>query len=439
MAGSGPSRILPDSATFDGDYLSIGGCPIATLAETYGTPLYVYDEATLRNSASRICAAFAPINPRVSYAAKACATIGVLRVLERAGLGLDVVSAGELDAGLRAGFDPDRIHLHGNFKTHAELHLAIRHNIHAVVVDNLDELIELQATCRMVGRRSRVMLRIALNLSAETHPHLRTSGSSSKFGIFQGSADLDAALGRICRDDTLHLIGIHTHLGSQITDPEIYRRAAEALVAAAGLFRQNCPGLQEVSVGGGWAVAYRPEDTTLDPETVATAVAPAFRAEPAIRLAVEPGRALVARAAVSLYRVGPVKKVVKKRIIAVDGGMGDNLRPALYGAEYTALVDGRAFSNPIGVADIVGRYCEAGDVLVREALLPEVSRGDLLCVPVSGAYQVSMVSVYNLVPPPAVVMVANGKATLLTRRATVDDLLAREQNSDSPSVTSSHV
>jgi diaminopimelate decarboxylase len=427
-----PFEILPDGSSVNGGALSIGGCAVATLAHTFGTPLYIYDEKTLRGTAERVLQAFAPLGARVSFAAKSCATLEVLRVLLRAGLDLDVVSAGELQAGVQAGFNPASIHFHGNCKSADELEAAVRHGIHAIVVDNLEELDVLEQVCRKTESGAHVMLRVALRLEAETHAYLQTSGRGSKFGVLRGSADELRALHKIEQSTRLCLVGIHAHLGSQIAEPQVYRTAAEELTAFAATLRGDGPERFEVSIGGGWSVPYCPGDRELDPAEMAEAIAPSFRANPDCIPAVEPGRAIVARSAVALYRVGSVKRTGERRIIAVDGGMGDNPRPALYGARYTALVDGRVESEgshggqPLQRADVVGRYCESGDVLVRDVHLPEVKRDDLICVPVAGAYQLSMASAYNLVPPPAVVMVADERARLITRRGTTAELLARE-------------
>lgn len=419
------SALLPDSAGVDGESLAIGGLSLSALSDRFGTPLYVYDEQTVRASARKVLAAFCPLDARVSFASKACDTIAVLRLLQEEGVDLDVVSEGELEASLRAGFRPEQIHLHGNCKSDAELAAAVRLGLHAVVVDNLEELKRLQSMVRMGQSPVRVMLRVSLALEAETHPHLQTSGYHSKFGFGRGSEAEQAALRLLEGTGTLTLTGIHAHLGSQITDLEIYRRMARELVVLGQELRQRGFPLSEISVGGGWGVPYRVGEVGLSGAEVASVLAPIFRGN-ALRPAIEPGRALVARAAVALYRVGSVKATPGGRIVAVDGGMGDNPRPALYGARYEALLVERATAEPAGTAEIVGRYCESGDVLARDVALPEVAAGDLICIPVAGAYQLSMASSYNRVPPPAAVLVSDGQARLVVRRATIEDVLARE-------------
>jgi len=394
------------------------------LAETYGTPLYIYDEQTLRASARTVLGAFSALGARVSFASKACDTVAILAVLRDEGLDLDVVSEGELVAALRASFQPSQIHLHGNCKTDAELEAAIRLGLHAIVVDNVEELERLAVRTGSLERPVDIMLRITLPLEADTHPHLQTSGRRSKFGFYLGSTEEQAAIELLARVPGLRLIGLHTHLGSQVVDVEIYREASQELLTLGhDLGRRGHP-ISEIAIGGGWAVPYRTDDASLSAETLAGAVGDVF-AGSGFRLAVEPGRFLVARAAVALYRVGSVKDTPAGRIVAVDGGMGDNIRPALYGASYEALLLEQPEAIPIGPADIVGRYCESGDFLARDVPLPSVKVGDLLALPVAGAYQLSMASAYNLVPPPAALLVANGRPRLIVRRTTIDDLLAR--------------
>lgn len=392
----------------------------------FGTPLYVYDAVTLRDNSRDVQAAFAPLGARVSFAAKACSTIGVLRTLQQRGLDIDVVSQGEMVAAIRAGFRPEQIHLHGNCKTDRELQFGIRVGIRAIVVDSADELARLASLSPASGQATNVMIRMSLRLEAETHPWLQTSGAGSKFGVMPRSAEEDRILRLLAEESGVRFIGLHTHLGSQITDADIYRRAACEMAHVAGRFVEHGLRSEEVSIGGGWAIAYSAGDAVLSPGAVASALRDGNSGLDRVRLAIEPGRALVGNAAVALYRVGSVKMRESGRIVAVDGGMGDNPRPALYGARYTAFLPDRATEEPIGNADIVGRYCEAGDVLARDVPLPDVSVGDVVCVPASGAYQLSMANNYNLVPPPASVMVDGRDARLMTRRATIGDMLARE-------------
>jgi diaminopimelate decarboxylase len=420
------SSLLPLDCEVTACDTRIGRWSVSALALAFGTPLYVYDAVTLRENAREVREAFAPLGARISFAAKACATIGVLRCLQQCGVDVDVVSEGEMEAAIRAGFRPDQIHLHGNCKSDRELQLGVGNGIRAVVVDSADELSRLAAVAESSGRQASIMVRVALQLQAETHPWLRTSGRGSKFGVEAESSDENHVIAALRTCPRLTFVGLHTHLGSQITERDLYRRAAQEMARVAQRFARA--GLQsaEVSMGGGWAVAYMPDDVTLAADAVAEAVANGLNPLQDVRIAVEPGRALVARAAIALYHVGSVKNGPTGRIVAVNGGMGDNPRPALYNACYTAFLPERPLDMAAGEVDIVGRYCESGDVLARRVPLPEVRVDDLICVPVSGAYQLSMSSSYNLVPQPASVMVDGHDARLMTRRAAISDLFSRE-------------
>lgn len=413
-------HLLPDSAAIDSGQLRLAGYPLADLAAEYGTPLYLYDEQTLRAGARKAIAAFGP--GRVSFAVKACSTVGVLRILGEEGVGLDVVSDGEIRAGLCAGVEPSRMHLHGNLKTDSELCWAVTAGAHAIVLDNGEEIERLDAICRETRVSVRVMMRLDPPVTVQTHPSLNTSGLRSKFGFLWDSPELERALRRLEGHPRMHLVGLHIHLGSQIGDPTVYASAAGELLGLARPLRARGFPLEELSVGGGWAVPCAPGDVELLPEQVA-AVLPW---EEGIRWTVEPGRALVGRAGIAVYRVGAIKWRDGKRLIMVDGGMGDNPRPALYGARYAALAPTRMDVPTLEPARVLGRYCESGDVLARDVHLPEMQAGDLLAIPVSGAYHLSMASTYNLVPVPPAVLVGDGYHCSLTRRATPQDLLARE-------------
>jgi len=418
--------IWPDSTIVTESRATIAGCDLRSLAQQYGTPLYIYDEETLRANAGIVRSTFARMGARISFAAKACSLIGVLRIFQQERLDVDVVSTGEIEAATRAGFRPGQMHLHGNFKSDMDLQRAVELGIRAVVLDNHEEMERLSAICEHMHRPMQVMLRITLPMEANTHPHIQTSGLHSKFGIPHESEYERSMLHKLRNHGFLHLTGLHTHLGSQIQDAEIYGRAARALCRlASDLIGSGMP-IEEVSVGGGWGVPYLEEEGALVPESVASVLATVFDHFPSLRPAVEPGRALVARAPVALYSVGSVKTSPSGRVVAVDGGMGDNLRAALYGARYSAFAVEHMSESHIGTADVVGRYCEAGDFLVRSVPLPHLVQGDLIAVTVAGAYQISMASAYNSIPPPAVIIVAEGKSRLLARRQTAQELLARE-------------
>lgn len=419
-------QILPVTASRQAGKLRLDGVDLEGLAHEFGTPLYVYDAPTIRDLTRAARNALSTINARISFASKACETVAVLRVLAAEGVDLDVISLGEIEAGRRAGFSPRQMHLHGNAKGDDELEAAVRLGLRSVVLDSTDEARRLAKVCTYLDRACVVMVRLALPLEARTHPHLQTSGTRSKFGVLLGSAE-EAELYEMVRiTPRLRLKGVHAHLGSQIGGVSVYTDAAETLVKQAENLRESGFPIEEVSLGGGWAVAYQSGEVSLSPREVAKAVAPIARTAPHFRLAFEPGRALVARAAVALYTVRSVKDNGEHRVVAVDGGMGDNPRPALYGSGYTVLPLRDADREWVGPVDVVGRYCETGDFLARDVKLPRVEVGEVLCLPAAGAYQLSMASSYNLVPQPAVVLIDEGRARLVTRRAGVDDVLARE-------------
>jgi diaminopimelate decarboxylase len=422
--------LLPDSWAVRAAGVTIGGCSLEDLAREYGTPLYIYDEATIRGAARDICRTLAPLDTAVSFAAKACSTPAVLQILAGEVLGLDAVSLGEMELGLHAGFEPGRIVLHGNCKTDEELETAVRLSIRAVVLDGLEEIERLERICSALGKPVSVMLRLTLPFEAHTHPAVQTAGPASKFGFLHGSEDEAEALRRLTGSRQLRLVGLHTHMGSQIADPAIYTRALTVLAQLADSPALRGIGIGEINVGGGWAVPYVPGAPRLSSQQVADALTPALPTRRTWNLAVELGRALMARAGVAVYRIGAIKRRGGTRLIAVDGGMGDNPRPALYGARYSAISVEHPCSPAGEPADVVGRYCESGDILAREVPLPDVVSGEHLLVPVSGAYQLSMASSYNGVPPPAVVLVHQGQHRLVTRRGSIGDLLSREMAAD---------
>jgi diaminopimelate decarboxylase len=404
----------------------MGGHAVEDLAREYGTPLYIYDEETIRQAAENVLRALAPLNASVSYAAKACSTPAVLQILAEQGLGLDAVSLGEMEIGLRVGFEPGRIHLHGNCKSEEELQAALQLGIRAVVLDNLEEIERLERICEAAGKVMPVLVRLTLPFEAETHPAVQTAGNRSKFGFLHGSGEEREALRRLTGSRLLRLTGLHTHMGSQIADAGIYGRAFAVLTEMADSLAASGIKVEEINVGGGWGVPSVPGAARLDAQQVADALAGASPPNRSWQLGVELGRALVARAGVAVYRVGSIKHRAGVRVIAVDGGMGDNPRPALYGSPYTAISITSRPPGEMSLADVVGRYCESGDVLARAVPLPEIAAGDLLLVPVSGAYQLVMASSYNGVPPAAVSLLRESGHRLVTRRGTAGDLLLRE-------------
>lgn len=414
----------------DGD-VTVGGVSMTEAADRFGTPLYVLDEAEVRSRARRYKAAFPDAD--VVYAAKAYLCRAVARWIREEGLGLDVCSAGELELAVTTGFPPDRIVLHGNAKSPQDLRTAVRLGAGRIVIDSGAEIARL-AALTLPGERQRVMLRVVPGVVAGGHPAVRTGTDDQKFGLSLTDGSAQHAVDRILGQRGLELTGLHCHIGSQVTTVKPYVAAVRRLVGLLARIRdQHGVVLPELDLGGGHAVAYRPGEPALDVAALAARV----RAEladgcaraglPVPRLTIEPGRAIIGPAGVALYRVLAVKRTGGRTLVAVDGGMSDNPRPALYGVRYAPRLVGRTASGALAPVTVVGRYCEAGDILAADVPLPaDVRPGDLLAVPVAGAYQLSMASTYNMVGRPPVVAVADGAARLLVRRETVADLRLRD-------------
>ncbi len=421
----------PDTAAVTSGALAVGGCDARALVERFGTPLYVYDAATLR---ARARAYLDPVEARpagglVAFACKANPSVAVLRLLSAEGFGADVSSSGELALALRAGVPAERIVVHGNAKTDVELDAVVGARCGLLVVDNLDEPARVAAAATRHRRRQRVAVRVTPGIRAGGHAHIETGGTGSKFGL--GPEDAAACV-RACRDEpSLEWVGLHVHLGSQISDAAPLERIDEWILqfcAEHGLEPQL------IDLGGGLGIAYEPGEPQPDPRRLASALSEAVtRTFPQARLVLEPGRSVVGTAGITLYRVVTTKTAADgTRFAAVDGGMSDNLRPALYGARYTALAADRADAPADQPVDLAGKHCESGDVLIRGTLLPPLAPGDVVAVAATGAYGQSMASTYNGTPRAAAVMVENGVATLVTRRETVQELLARELDQPAP-------
>ncbi len=415
-----PAALFPDTTRLTpGNTLAVGGCDLVALAAQHGTPLYVYDEATIRARASsfRDAVAAYPGRATVCYAAKAHCAPWLLRLLAELGLGLDVVSGGELHAAARADFPRDRIFFHGNNKSEDELLGASAEGVGRIVVDNLDEIALLARVAAKRDARTAVLLRVGPGVDAHTHAHLLTGAEDTKFGLDIASGAAEAGVRAILARPKLEL-----------------RESVERLfVFAADMRRKTGFVAREISPGGGYGVRYtmhepetRPADMIRD---VARFVADAARrhdfADPFPDLTIEPGRSIIAPAGVALYRVGSVKRGART-YVAVDGGMADNIRPTAYDAKYAAVLASRVEGGEPTEVSIAGKYCETGDILIQEVALPLPRVGEVIAVPVSGAYQLAMASNYNMAPRPAVVVVADGAARLVTRRETYDQILANE-------------
>jgi diaminopimelate decarboxylase len=421
------------TSTDRGAHLRIGGVDVVALADRLGTPLYVYDADTIRDAYRRYSAAFKAMRPvRVSYAIKACALRGVASILAAVGADASAASLGELLAARRAGFSLSRTQLHGNAKTEEELRAALGLGVGRIVIDGADEIDRL---ARLVARRARpqdVWLRVSPGIGADTHPHLRTGVLDSKFGAPIVGGDALAQCRAIAATKNLRLVGIHAHLGTQLHEADRYRELGAALAALARDVRVAAGvALKEIGVGGGLAIALRSGDPVLNLGAYARAISEPIRSEASLRGAVlylEPGRSLVGRAGVALYRVVGTKRVAAVRtFVSVDGGMGDNIRPALYGAEYTGILADRPMAAPTEHVAIAGKYCESGDLLIRDVALPTPEPGDVFAMPAAGAYSVAMASNYNHHPRPAVVLIDRGRAKVIRKRESHTDIWRLER------------
>ena len=407
--------------------LEVGGCDVVELAREFGTPAYAYATDDVRARAREYRAAFAARTDdfEIVYASKAAPITALGALLQEEGLSIDVASGGELHTALLAGFDPARIHMHGNNKSEAELREAVEAGVGHVICDSLAEIARLDEICGDAGRRQRVLIRVTPGVKADTHSYIQTGQLDSKFGL--GLADGLAAAGieAVLAAANLELVGLHAHIGSQIFELESYAKAIEALGELA-----DPAWCRMLNVGGGLGIAYTSEDEPPSVDDYAAVKVEGVRRvfDPAPRILVEPGRSLVGNAGITLYTVGTVKEIPGVRTyVAVDGGMSDNLRPMLYGARYEALIADRAGAAADTTATIAGMHCESSDMLVRDARLAAPRIGDVLVTPATGAYGYAMANNYNGVPRPPVTFCANGDAKIVVRRETYEDLTARDE------------
>jgi diaminopimelate decarboxylase len=427
-------EILPDTAATSAQgHLEIGGCDAVDLADAHGTPLLVMDRATFETRTRAFAAAVGA--EHVYYAGKSFLCIAICELLGSLGLGLDVCTGGELATALAAGFPPDRIMFHGNNKSMEELAMARDVGVGRVVIDSFDEIDRIAE----VGLETRLLIRVTPGVEAHTHEFVQTGQEDSKFGFTLAGGVARDAMKRAHEIPGCKLVGLHAHIGSQIFDMAAFELAARRVASLVAEARSDLSiELEELNLGGGLGIAHTMDEMTPDPkasvEQIRRAVRDEFAAQdmPEPALFVEPGRAIVGSSCVTLYRVGTVKTIPGVRTyVSVDGGMSDNIRPALYGARYEAFLANR-MDDPVGPrVTVAGKHCESGDVLVREVHLPDdVAPGDLLCIPATGAYTYSMASNYNHVPRPPVVMVSNGTATEIVARESHEDLLRFDRRLD---------
>lgn len=417
-------RLLPESAALaDDGWLTIGGCHLGALVEEFGTPLFVYDEDHLRGRCREAVAAFGA--GRVIYATKAFLCRAMARLAYEEGLLLDVSTGGELHVALAAGAPASACVLHGNNKSEEELRFAIEAGIGRIIVDSFDELDRLEHLHQAgLGPVPDVLIRVTPGVHAHTHEFISTGQDDSKFGFNLGNGDAARAVARAAASEAVNLVGTHCHIGSNVFRADSFARAAEVMAAFAAEVD-----LPQLVLGGGLGVAYTSDEEAPSISTWASVLLDACRAL-GVRadVYVEPGRSIVADAAVTAYTVGTIKDIPGVRTyVAVDGGMSDNPRPVLYGSGYEALLARAPFAERTRRVRVVGKHCESGDVLLNEADVPaDLAVGDVLVTPVTGAYGQSMGSNYNRIRRPAVVFTSGGSARLVVRRETFDDLLATD-------------
>jgi diaminopimelate decarboxylase len=417
--------------------IEIGGVTVTELADAFGTPLYVFDERTLRDRARAIRQTFeaAYARSKILYAGKAYLSPALMRILAEEGLGLDVVSGGEIYAGLAAGVDPSEMLFHGNNKSRTELREAVLAGVGMIAIDNDLEISLLDDVAREQRQPVEVVLRLNPGVDPHTHAKMRTGATDSKFGfpVWDGQAE-DAAR-RVCASDQLRLVGYHAHVGSQIFDAELVAHTIGAMMEFAARVSARFGILPTVLIpGGGFGIADDASGADVDLAAWARTAAEAVRQEcrqygwPEPVLMVEPGRAVIGPAGVALYEVGARKHLPGVRTyVSIDGGMADNIRPALYGARYSAQLANRDGSGgEVETVTLAGKFCESGDMLIEHIELPDLQPGDLLAVPMAGAYCLAMASNYNLSPRPAAVLVNDGEARLIRRRESYEDVLRCE-------------
>lgn len=418
-------------------HLTIGGVDSLKLAKEYGTPLVVYDVSQIRNQIRAFKKVFEEeqVNYAVSYASKAFASIAMYQVANEEGAYTDVVSAGELYTAMKANFPMERISFHGNNKSKEELEMAVKNHVGKIMIDNFYEINLLNQVLEEQDSEINVMLRITPGISAHTHEYDQTGQVDSKFGFDLKSGQADKALQEVLKNQRMHMLGIHAHIGSQIFELNGFEMAAAKLVDVAASWRKNYDyTAQVINVGGGFGIKYVQEDHPLKPEEFVKAIVKTIKDEatkhnfPLPEIDIEPGRSIVGPAGYNLYKVGSMKEIPGLvPYVAVDGGMGDNIRPALYQAKYETVLTNDPQRKASQEFHVAGKYCESGDILA-DAKLPLLKAGDILAMLDTGAYGYSMASNYNRNPRPAVVFAEDGKAQVVIRRESLEDLVHLDQD-----------
>jgi diaminopimelate decarboxylase len=415
------------------DHLEIGGVDTIELAKEYGTPLYVYDVELIRERARGFKDTFENlgIKAQVAYASKAFSSVAVFQLMKEEGLSLDVVSGGELFTAMKAGFPADRIHFHGNNKSEDELRMALDHQIGCIVVDNFHELQLLEGVCEDMGKSMDILIRVTPGIEAHTHDYILTGQEDSKFGFGLENGQTEDALLRAIKSSYLNVLGFHCHIGSQIFETTGFVLAASKIIGKLAEWKEKHDYSAEVlNLGGGFGIRYTTEDDPIPASQYVEEIISEVKKKAEEynlnmpEIWIEPGRSLVGDAGTTLYRIGSSKEVPNiRKYLAVDGGMSDNIRPALYEAKYEALLANKAGQPIQETVSIAGKCCESGDMLIWDLPLPESSQGDILAVFCTGAYGYSMANNYNRIPRPPVVFVENGQSKLVVRRESFEDLV----------------
>ncbi len=421
--------LFPITATVNSDgQLEVAGLTLSALTKKYGTPLYIYDAATIIEQVSNLDLLLRDNyvgTSAIAYASKAYFSLAFAGKLAKLGIGADLITIGDIRTAQKAKLDPQKLHLHGNNKSEEEIKAALIWGIGAIVVDSLDELSFLEMIAADMKTVAKIWLRITPDIAVDTHRHIQTSHAASKFGLHISDGQAGKAIRQAMSSKSIDLAGLHTHLGSQLRDTQVYEQAIAKMYCVAA---ENDFAPREFSVGGGWGVRYTEEDKPNDPAEWIEAISRSIVSECEQRgwalphLVIEPGRLMVARAGVALYTIGSQKQTPEgQNIVAVDGGIADNPRVALYSAKYTAMVANKANAKNVKHSRVVGKFCETGDVLIDEVDMPEVVRGDILAIPVAGAYQLSMSSNYNFATRPTVLWLENANVEVMQARERPED------------------
>jgi len=421
----------------DTDHLEIGGIDTVSLAAKYGTPLYVYDVAQIRSKCRQFKKAFEDnhFSYQVAYASKAFSTLAIYQVVKEEGCSVDVVSGGELYTALKAGFPAEKIHFHGNNKTVEELTMALENKVGCIIVDNFYEIDLLRALTKDRNQKVAVQLRTAPGINAHTHEYITTGQRDSKFGFDLENGQIDLAIQEVLKNPLFDLVGVHCHIGSQIFETEAFTHTVDKMIGMLASWRDKYDYTAKVlNLGGGFGIRYTEADEPKEISTIIDAVCQEVIQQaakydyPIPEIWIEPGRSIVGDAGITLYETGSEKDIPGIRnYLAVDGGMTDNIRPALYDAEYTAVIANRATEPAEETYSIAGKCCESGDMLIWDIPLPRVNKKDILAVFSTGAYGYSMANNYNRIPRPAVVFVEDGQDTLVVKRETYEDLIRLDQ------------